>query len=410
MPSLPESMRGAVLVGPERIEIRELPVPRPEHGELILRIRAATTCGTDVKVFRRGGHPRMLRVPTLFGHEMAGTVAAVGPGVEGFAIGAPLVVANSAPCGACDYCRQQRENLCTDLHYLNGAFAEYVRVPARFVSASTHPIPARLDFAKAALTEPLACVLHGMDACELARRPEPSEVAVFGAGPIGLLFSAALARDGHRVILADPNASRLEVGRKMGAAVTRLIERGGGQAESIRSLAHAGAGADVCIDCTGQPAVWSDCMRALRPGGLALLFGGCAPGTHVDMDTHLVHYSEITVKGVYHHRPATVRRALALLSDERFECGHLLSGVRPIDEVEPALRAMIEKRALKVVIRDARGASSPPELGHPWSDYSYSVPGGLASNACTASAGATPSCRTLLTCSAMGISTACLRA
>jgi L-iditol 2-dehydrogenase len=352
MPPLPETMRGAVLVGPEHIEIRELPVPAPAAGELILRVRAATTCGTDVKVFRRGGHPRMLRVPTLFGHEMAGTVAAVGPGVEEFTIDDPLVVANSAPCGECDYCRGQRENLCSDLQYLNGAFAEYLHVPARFVAVSTYPIPAGLDFDTAALTEPLSCVLHGMDACELERRPAGSEVVVFGAGPIGLLFTAALARDGHRVILADPNASRLEVGRKMGAAVTQSIERGGGQAERIRSVTTGGHGADVCIDCTGQPAVWGDCMQSLRPGGLALLFGGCAPGTRVEMDTHHVHYSEISVKGVYHHRPATVRRALDMLCDESFESGHLLSGVRPIDQVEQALRAMIDKRALKIVIRE----------------------------------------------------------
>ncbi len=351
MPSIPEHMRGALLLGPEQIAIRELPVPRPAAGELILQVRAATTCGTDVKVFRRGGHPRMLEVPTLFGHEMAGTVAALGSGVEKFSLGDPLVVANSAPCGHCDYCLGERENLCTDLQYLNGAFAEYLRVPARFVDVSSHRIPAGLDFAKAALTEPLACVLHGMDACELSRRPGGSEVVVFGAGPIGLLFTAALSRDGHRVILADPNASRLEVGMRMGAADTRVIARGGGQAALIRAATKAGGGADVCIDCTGQPAVWGDTMEALRPGGLALLFGGCAPGTRVEMDTHHVHYSEITVKGVYHHRPDTVRRALAMLSEADFESQHLLSEVRPIEEVEQALRAMMDKTALKVVIR-----------------------------------------------------------
>jgi len=354
MQTLPETMRGAVLVGPERIEIRDLPVPRPGDGELILRVQAATTCGTDVKVYRRGGHPRMLQVPTLFGHEMAGTVAAVGRGVENFALGCPLVVANSAACGSCDYCRRQRQNLCTDLQYLNGAFAEYLRVPARFVSVSTYPIPTGLGFDKAALTEPLACVIHGIDACELERRAGGSEIVVFGAGPIGLLFTAALSRDGHRVLLADPNAPRLAVGKRMGAAATQQIARGGGQAELIRAATTGGRGADVCIDCTGQPAVWGDTMQALRPGGLALLFGGCAPGTRVEMDTHRIHYSEMTVKGVYHHRPATVRRALEMLSDEAFESGHLLSAVQPIEKVEQALRAMIAKQALKVVIRDSR--------------------------------------------------------
>jgi L-iditol 2-dehydrogenase len=352
MQTLPQHMIGAVLLGPERIEIQELPVPHPANGELTLRIRAATTCGTDVKVFRRGGHPRMLQVPTLFGHEMAGTVAAIGKGVAQFAPGDSVVVANSAACGACEYCRAHRENLCTDLRYLNGAFAQYLLVPERFVRVSTYALPAALEFDKAALTEPLACVLHGIDACELEHRSQHAQIVVFGAGPIGLLFTAALSRGGYRVILADPNSQRLAVGTQMGAAATRLIERGGAQADVIRDATAGGLGAEVCIDCTGQPAVWSDTMAALRPGGLALLFGGCAPGTHVALDTHHVHYSEITVKGVYHHRPATVRRALQLLGDQRFESGHLLSAVRPIQEVEQALRSMMDKQSLKVVIRD----------------------------------------------------------
>jgi L-iditol 2-dehydrogenase len=353
MQPLPEKMTAAVLVGPERIEIRTLPVPHPAAGEMILRVRAATTCGTDVKVFRRGGHPRMLQVPALFGHEMSGTVAALGNGVKAFALGERVVVANSAACGACEYCRGQRQNLCTDLHYLNGAFAEYLRVPARFVTASAYSIPAGLDFDQAALTEPLACVLHGIDACDLDRGPNTREIVIFGAGPIGLLFTAVLSRLGQRIVLADPNASRLQVGRRMGAADTRQIARGGAQAEPLRRATGDGLGAHLCIDCTGQPGVWSDCMDVLRPGGLALLFGGCAPGTQVALDTHRIHYSEITVKGVYHHRPDSVRRALDMLGRQEFDCGPLLSGVRPIEEVEQALRAMMDKQALKVVIRSA---------------------------------------------------------
>ena len=345
-------MTAAVLVGPEHIEIRTLPVPEPAAGELILRVRAATTCGTDVKVFRRGGHPRMLEVPALFGHEMAGTVAAVGEKVHAFGLGERVVVANSAACGACDYCRRQRQNLCTDLHYLNGAFAEYLRVPERFVNASTLPIPPGLGFDEAALTEPLACVLHGVEACDLDRHPAAQEIVIFGAGPIGLLFTAVLSRLGHRVILADPNASRLAVGRRMGADHTCLIARGGGQAGQLLGFTTAARGADLGIDCTGQPAVWSDCLQVLRPGGVALLFGGCAPGTRVVLDTHQVHYSEITVKGAYHHRPDNVRQALHMLSRQAIPCADLLSGVRPIAEVEQALRAMMDKQALKVVIRN----------------------------------------------------------
>lgn len=344
------TMRGAVLTGPEQIEIRDIPVPEPGPGEMLLKVEAATTCGTDVKVFKRGGHPRMLKVPTLFGHEMAGCVAVLGPGTENFSRGDRVVVANSAPCEICLPCRMGRENLCEDLHYLNGAFAEYLLVPTRFVTRNTYLIPETLSYERAALTEPLACVLHGMAACELDRYGAlgPVEIVVFGGGPIGLLFVGALAIEGHRVILADPNPGRLAVGRELGAAETVEIRRGGGQAETVRAV--TGGGPWVAIDATGVPEVWLDAIETVRPGGLVNLFGGCAPGTSIQLDTHLLHYSEITVKGVYHHRPATVRRALTLLANPDFKADLLLSGRQSIENVEQALRAMIAKDALKVVI------------------------------------------------------------
>jgi L-iditol 2-dehydrogenase len=352
--SLPATMQGAMLLGPEEIEVREVPVPRPASGEILLKIEAATTCGTDVKVFRRGGHPRMLKAPTLFGHEMAGIVAAAGAGVTAVKEGDAIVVANSAPCLQCEPCRRGRENLCEDLHYLNGAFAEYLLVPRRFVERNVHKIPSGLSFARAALAEPLACVLHGIDACEVARYAAlgPVEVLVFGGGPIGLFFVAALARMGQHPVLADPNPARLDVGRQLGATRTVEIARGGGQAERVRADTEGGKGFWITVDCTGQPGVWLDAIEALRPGGLVNLFGGCAPGTSIPLDTHLVHYSELTLKGVYHHRPETFRRAIALLADPAFNADLLISGTRPIAGVVDALRSMIRKEALKVVIRN----------------------------------------------------------
>ncbi len=344
------TMRGAVLIGPEKIEIRDVPVPAPQAGEILLKVEAATTCGTDVKVFIRGGHPRMLKVPTLFGHEMAGRVAVVGDGVVRFKEGDGVVVANSAPCDMCQPCLMGRENLCEDLYYLNGAYAEYLLVPERFVARNTHHIPEGLSFDRAALTEPLACVLHGMAACELDRYGVrgPVDIVVYGGGPIGLLFVGALAMEGHRVVLADPNPNRLAVGAKLGASETVEIRRGGGQVGKLRAVTNGGPW--VAVDATGVPEVWHDAIATVRPGGLVNLFGGCAPGTSIELDTHLLHYSEITVKGVYHHRPETVRRALALLANPEFKADLLLGRRMPIENVEQALRAMIAKEALKVVI------------------------------------------------------------
>jgi L-iditol 2-dehydrogenase len=352
--AVPSTMRGAVLTGPERIEIREVPVARPGPGELLLKIRAATTCGTDVKVFRRGGHPRMLTTPTLFGHEMAGTVAEVGKDVDRFSPGDDVVVANSASCGVCVPCRSGHENLCEDLHYLNGAFAEYILVPRRFVVRNTHRIPRGLAFDEAALAEPLACVLHGIEGCDLDRlaRFSAVEIIVYGAGPIGLLFTAALTRHGHRVILADPNPSRLEVGKKLGAADIVCIERGGGQFARVVERTQGTNGAQVAIDCTGVPEVWEDAIASVKPGGLVNLFGGCTPGTLVRLDTYRLHYNELTVKGVYHHRPANVSDAIATLAAPDFQARVLLSAECGIEGVEDALRRMMRREALKVVIRD----------------------------------------------------------
>ncbi len=336
------------LLGPERIELREEPVPAPGEGELLVRVRAATTCGTDVKVFRRGGHPRMLRVPTPFGHEFAGSVETLGAGVGGYEPGDRVVVANSAPCGHCPYCEAGRENLCRDLEYLNGAFAEYIRIPRRFVEASTHRLDPDLPYEVAALVEPLACVVHGIDACGLG---DGAEVLVYGAGPIGLLLTAALAAQGHRVVAADPNPKRLGVARTLGAQDTVEVARGGGEAERLRPHSRDGDGFDCAIDATGVPAVWQDAVACVRPGGVVNLFGGCAPGTTLPLDTASVHYNELTVMGAYHHRPATVSRAVEMLTRKVLDPRPLLSAEVPLQDLEKALRSMMAKEALKVVVR-----------------------------------------------------------
>jgi L-iditol 2-dehydrogenase len=343
-------------VGPERLEIRDVPVPLPGAGELLLRVGAATTCGTDLKVFQRGGHPRMLKAPTPFGHEMAGTVAAVGPGLERWRVGDRVVVANSAPCGVCEWCARGRENLCSDLHYLNGAFSEYLLVPHRFTEVGTYRLPDGLPFEIAALAEPLACVLHGLETSALERA---SEVVVYGGGPIGLLFVDVLANSPadfpavgeHHIVLADPNPSRLEAGRRVGANATVQVSRDGGEAARICKHSRAGDGFDVAIEATGSPAAWQDALAPVRPGGLVQLFGGCPPGTTVPLDTHRLHYSEITVKSAYHHRPATFQRALDLLAGGTLHPQILLSAERPLVELEDALRSMRRREALKVVIR-----------------------------------------------------------
>jgi L-iditol 2-dehydrogenase len=336
------------LVGPERLELRAAPLPEPGAGELLVRVDAALTCGTDVKVFRRGGHPRMLRAPAPFGHELAGTIVQVGEAAGSFLAGDQVVVANSAACGRCDWCARGRENLCAELVYLNGAFADYLLVPARFTAGSVHRCPPGLPPEVAALAEPLACVLHGLECCPLER---PAEVAIYGAGPIGLLFLGILARGGHRVVVADPNPARLAAAQALGAAAVLQVGRDGGEADRVRRHAADCDGFELAIEAAGSPAAWWDALASARPGGTVLLFGGCPPGTSVPLDTHHLHYREITVRSAYHHRPATFRRALSALAAGELDARALLSAELPLAELEGALRSMMRKETLKVVIR-----------------------------------------------------------
>lgn len=346
MTTPPASFRAVYLVGRRRLEVREVELPRPRAGEILVRIAAATTCGTDLKVWQRGDHPRMLTVPCAFGHEMTGEVAAVGEGVETFHEGDRVVIANSASCGDCPACRSGHENLCRDLDYLNGAFGEYLLVPRRFVRRSTYAVALDLPLERATLTEPLACVLHGLEVCDPVG---PGETLVLGGGPIGLMFVAALASQRRRVVLADLIARRLEVGRVLGAADTVQV---GGDAEDAARLheALAGEGPALVVEATGHPAAWETAVQAVAPGGEVLLFGGCAPGTTASCDTHRVHYSELTVRGSYHHRPATFRQALRLL-EEGLDLTPIVSRQCSMDQVDDALAAMERREILKALIR-----------------------------------------------------------
>jgi L-iditol 2-dehydrogenase len=336
------------LLGPEQVELRTSEVLSPGRDEVLIAVRAATTCGTDLKVFRRGGHPRMLVVPTPFGHEMSGTIVEVGADVKDWGEGQDVVVANSASCGQCRQCLDRRENLCGDLQYLNGAYSNYLIVPDRFVRRSLYRKPDSLPFEHAALAEPLACVLHGFDLLGL---DGATDVLVIGGGPIGLLFVDVLVAHGHDVTLADPHDSRLAVGRALGARHFFKANRDGRDTSVLRSRSLGGEGYSVVVEATGATVAWQTALTSVRTGGTVLLFGGCAKGTSVPLDTHSVHYSELRVMGAYHHRPETFRRAISMLAEGKLHPGTVLSGETTLDAVAEALAKMGSREGLKYVIR-----------------------------------------------------------
>jgi len=289
----------------------------------------------------------MLSAPCPFGHEMTGTLTALGSGVTGWREGDAVVVANSASCGRCSFCRAGRENLCAHLLYLNGAFAEFLLVPETFLRRSTYTRPAGLQPALAAMTEPLACVFHGLSTVNLEDR---AECIVLGAGPIGLMFVAELAHMGIRVVLGDMVPQRLDIGLRLGASETVLLSGTRDDGDKLRAATDREQGAQLVIEATGFPTAWSNALRAVATGGEVILFGGCAPGTTAELDTHRLHYSEITVKGVYHHRPATVMAALDRLAGGDLHLENLLQAHCDLNGVEDALKRMASREILKAVV------------------------------------------------------------
>jgi L-iditol 2-dehydrogenase len=304
-------MTAAVLYGKEDVQIETVDVPQIGRGDVLVRVRAALTCGTDVKVFRRGYHARMIVPPALFGHELGGDIVAMGKDVRGFRMGQRVVAANSAPCGACFYCRHNQENLCEDLLFNNGAYAEYIRIPERIVRKNMYEMPDHVSYQDAALVEPLACVLRGLEESGVR---SADTVAVIGLGPIGMMFiRLAKAVSNARVIAIGRRPQQLLRASRMGADETVLNCEGADVVGPVHEMT-GGRGADVVIEAVGQPEVWQLAIKLLRRGGVVNFFGGCPDGTNLSLDTNLLHYSELTCKASFHHTPALIRKALDLVS------------------------------------------------------------------------------------------------
>ncbi len=372
-------MLAAMFYAPMDIRLEERPVPPVGSGEVLVQVAAAATCGTDVKSYRRG-HPLLFRHPPEgFGHEVAGLVVAIGSGVTGFGEGDRVAIANSAPCFQCFYCRRGQYGLCEDLLFLNGAYAEYILVPERIVRHNLYHLSAQTSYIAAALAEPLACALHGIDACTIA---SDSTVAILGAGPLGLLLTAVAKLRGAHVILTsqyplmdrrerenpmlpttfsnggDSNgtmsdmSSRFVLGKRFGADcvldVTGLsLEE---QCDAVRAQTDGKRGADVVIEAIGKTETWELAVRVVRPGGLVNFFGGCPAGTQVSLETRPLHYSELTLKGVFHHTPAYFAQALDIINGQHIDVEALITERVPLSALLDVFERLLQKQGIKYAI------------------------------------------------------------
>jgi L-iditol 2-dehydrogenase len=342
-----KKMLAAVLHGQKDVRMEEVPVPEIGEGEVLVKIKAALTCGTDAKVFLRGYHAKMLKPPCVFGHEFAGVVEEVGEGVNGFEVGEKVVAANSAPCGKCFYCKLGRESLCHNLLFINGAYAEYIKIPAPIVEQNLLKIPEHVSFKHAALVEPLACVVHGVEESNIKLG---DTVAIIGAGPIGLMFLMLAKLKGARVISSDAMPERLEAAKKLGADEVIDASKVVDQVKAVKELTEGWEGVDVAIEAVGVPELWEKTILMARKGGTVNLFGGCAAGTSIKIDTELLHYNELTIKGVFHHTPYYVKRALDLIASNSINAGALITHEFPLNRVKEALELIVNKKGIKSAV------------------------------------------------------------
>jgi L-iditol 2-dehydrogenase len=338
-------MKVAMFYGPENVRLEERDTPPIGEGEVLVRIKASLTCGTDVKTYRRGH--KLLPPPSPFGHEFAGVIADTGKNVEGFSEGMRVVAANSAPCGHCFFCKRGRESLCENLFFLWGAFAEYIKIPERIVKKNLLEIPSHINYEEAALTEPLACVIHGVEESHIRMG---DTVVINGAGPIGLFFTALVKRKGARIIQTDLVDERLKVAEKLGADI--IINAGNGEEDTVNKVKELteGRGADVGIEAVGYPQIWETTVKMTRKGGTATLFGGCEKNTSIRVDTSFLHYSELTLKGVFHHTPNYIRTALNLISWGAINTDTFITERMPLSRIDEALQKVLHQKGVKIAL------------------------------------------------------------
>ena len=332
-------MTAAVLYGKEDVKIEQVPIPKLDEGEVLVKVQVALTCGTDLKVYQRGYHARMIVPPALFGHELAGVIEEVGPNVKGFKKGMRVVALNSAPCGMCFYCSKHQENLCEDLLFNNGAYAEYIHVPRRIVETNMLALPDDVSFESAAMTEPLACALRGL---QETGADIGDTVTVIGAGPLGLMLVRVAKLNGCKVIAVVKRTEQVASARQFGADDVVQITKVESPIDAVINLTE-GRGSDIVIEAVGRPQTWQWAVDMVRRGGVVNFFGGCATGTKVEIDTNRLHYSELTLKATFHHTPQTVRRAFALIAEKKVKSTEFVTGEAPLSKLKQVLQEMLDR-------------------------------------------------------------------
>ncbi|MCI9076717.1 MAG: alcohol dehydrogenase catalytic domain-containing protein [Dorea sp.] len=334
-------MLRAVLYKEKDLRIEERPIPEIMDGEVLIKNKISTTCGTDVKNYKRG-YP-LLKPPHPFGHEFSGVIAGVGKNVKGFKEGDRVAVHNTAPCNECYFCKKGQPSMCEDLLFNRGAYAEYVKVPERIVRQNMFKLDDSISHKTASLMEPFSCAVYGIDNCPIQ---QGDTVIINGAGPIGLMFARLAVLKGAKVIITDMTDNRLKLAEKLGVFLAVNLSGIENTVEYLLSLTEKGRGADVVIEATGLVTVWESSILMVRKGGFVLLFGGTKGGSVLHIDTTLMHYSQITIKGVFHTTPRHVMTALELLKMGVISSDDFIQNEYQLADLE---KALLEHASGKVI-------------------------------------------------------------
>lgn len=339
-------MRAALFPTPEVVEIVERETPTPQEWHAVVRVEACGLCGTDLHIFR-GQFPA--RFPLIPGHEFAGVVEDVGQGVSSLRPGHRVVVDPNVNCGTCRPCQRGYAHLCRNLISFgvnaDGGFATHCAVPAR----QCYKLPPEMSFLVAAMTEPVACCVHGIERAQL----RPGEVVVvIGAGLIGLvMMQLALMRGAAMVIVSDHAADKRELAKSFGAALTvdPLVE----DLAEVVMKATEDAGADVAIDCVGGVETSQQAVSLAGEAGRVLLFGVAPQDAKMSVEPYLIYAREITITGSFIN-PFTDGAALALLAAGRIRVAEIISHRLPLDQLPQALAMLEARQASKIVIEPQR--------------------------------------------------------
>jgi L-iditol 2-dehydrogenase len=342
-------MKAGVLESINTLTYTTVADPRLEPGDMLLKVKAATVCGTDIRILR-GSKTTGIRYPSILGHEFAGVVADNG-GHSHYKIGQAVCVCPQFTCGRCDYCVRGAENLCRNMtamgYEIDGAFAEYVRIPAAGVkSGNVFAVPDGLSFEEAALAEPLACVMNGQERVEVKMG---DTVAILGGGPIGLLH-VKLARlsDARLIVVSEHNPLRREAALKAGADIA-FDPRQEDLSSRVKS-ATGGFGVDVAIVAIGVPSLANVAIGIVRNRGRVSLFAGFPKGVKAELDVNAIHYNEIIVTGAFGLTRLFFERALNMIAGGQLEMKSMLTHRFGLADIKTALDTAEDGSAIKVAV------------------------------------------------------------